>query len=72
MSDGIFACWEQRFSQRPLSPKHPEFALSVAVVDTRRVLRETITRGVYTGKIVLYKSHAIPLQILYMYKRWET
>jgi hypothetical protein len=26
-------------SQRPLSTKQPEFALSVAVVDTRRVLR---------------------------------
>jgi hypothetical protein len=29
--DGIFACRVQR----PLSTKHPEFALSVAVVDTR-------------------------------------
>jgi hypothetical protein len=46
--DGIFACRIQRWSQRPLSMKHPEFALSVAVVDTRRVLRarETTPRGV--------------------------
>jgi hypothetical protein len=45
----IFACQVQRRSQRPLSTKHPEFALSVAVVDTRRVLREreTTARGVY-------------------------
>jgi hypothetical protein len=35
--DGIFACriGLQRRSQRPLSMKQPEFALSVAVVDTR-------------------------------------
>jgi hypothetical protein len=26
--DGIFACWVQRRSQRPLSTKQPEFALS--------------------------------------------
>jgi hypothetical protein len=31
--DGIFACRVQR----PLSTKHPEFALSVAVVDTRNL-----------------------------------
>jgi hypothetical protein len=33
---------------RQIRPKHREFALSVAVVDTRRVLRvrETIARGV--------------------------
>jgi hypothetical protein len=44
--DGIFACRVQRRSQcllstkqRLLSTKHPEFALSVAVVDMRRVLR---------------------------------
>jgi hypothetical protein len=46
VSDGIFACWVQH----RLSMKHPEFALSVAVVDTRRVLRarETTVRGVYS------------------------
>jgi hypothetical protein len=38
--DGIFACRVKRRSQRPLSTKQPQFALSVAVVDTRRVLRE--------------------------------
>jgi hypothetical protein len=37
-------------AQHPLLTKHPEFALSVAVVDMRRVLRvrETTARGVYT------------------------
>jgi hypothetical protein len=42
--DVIFACQVQR----PLSTKQPEFVLSVAVVDTRRVLwaRETTARGV--------------------------
>jgi hypothetical protein len=49
VSDGIFACRVQRRSQHPLSTKHPEFALSVAVVDARRVLRarETTARGAY-------------------------
>jgi hypothetical protein len=42
--DGIVACR----AQRHLSTKHPEFGLSVAVVDTRGVLRarETTARGV--------------------------
>jgi hypothetical protein len=46
--DGIFACRVQRRSQRRLSTKQPEFALSVTVVDTRGVLRarETTARGV--------------------------
>jgi hypothetical protein len=46
--DGIFACRVQRRSQRPLSTKQPEFVLSVAVVDTCKVLRarETAARGV--------------------------
>jgi hypothetical protein len=39
VSDGIFACRVHRRSQRPLSTKHPEFALSVAVVDMCRILR---------------------------------
>jgi hypothetical protein len=45
--DRIFACWVQCRSQRPPSTKHPEFALPVAAVDTRRVLRpwETTARG---------------------------
>jgi hypothetical protein len=48
--DGMFACRVQRRSQRLLSTKHSEFALSVAVVDTSRVLRarETTARGVYS------------------------
>jgi hypothetical protein len=45
-------------SQCPLSPKHPEFALSVAVVDTRGVLRarETTARGVYI-------THVLPMEV---------
>jgi hypothetical protein len=43
--DGIIACR----AQRPLSMKHPEFALSVAVVDTLVLrARETTARGVYS------------------------
>jgi hypothetical protein len=36
--DGIFACWVQRRSQRPLLTNLPEFMLSVAVVDTRSLV----------------------------------
>jgi hypothetical protein len=43
--DGIFVCRVQRQSQCPLSTKHPEFALSVAVVDTHRVLRSVVITG---------------------------
>jgi hypothetical protein len=45
--DGIFTCRVQHRSQCPLSTKHLKFALSVAVVDMRRVLRarETTARG---------------------------
>jgi hypothetical protein len=47
--DGIFTCRVQHRSQHPLSTKHLEFALSVAVVETCIALwaQETTVRGVY-------------------------